>query len=634
MVCLRGMINSGYRIIRDRLFPPNTKKRELYYAILLAVMSLHRLGLVKWSKDRLLRVLHSWESKPASTIEKKDRAGYWPGCFETAAGVIEIDVIIVTFNSGKKIVSCLEGLLSSTYPAKLLNLCIVDNASADSTVEVVKKEQGRLGNVRLLRSNRNLGFGTAVNLGVKSGTAPYILLLNPDAVVEAETISRLIKRARYADSLGYCAWEARQQPFEHPKSYDPITLDAEWVSAACCLFRRSAFEQVGGFDETIFLYGEDVDLSWRLRGHGYRLMYIPEARVNHYSYERKHEIKPAQFYHSIISNAILRIKHGSLGSMLDFLILFCERLVDPPALPYVRMRLIKILLAALPTFIKVSGQRLVGKTAAVARVSRFNGWDYEIQRKGAFFKVKDLQSKPLVSVIVRTKNRPYFLKGALQCLRNQTYRNVQVILIEDGPPHSAECLCEFSDLEVLYCPTISHVGRTRAGNLGLAVARGRYIGFLDDDDLLFADHFETLLGELENSTAKVAYSTAFEVRTRQISTNPFIVEEAEYYVKYGQHFDRELLKTYNYIPINCVLFHRDVYLNEGGFDETLDVLEDWDLWVRYSARHDFLFIDKTTCLYRVPLEEARSKERQKVHDLAEAALQKKWGFGKTVAQAD
>ena len=60
----------------------------------------------------------------------------------------------------------------------------------------------------------------------------------------------------------------RQIPYEHPKAYDPVTLDTPWVSGAATLFRREAFEAVGGFDDAIFMYGEDVDLSWRLRARG------------------------------------------------------------------------------------------------------------------------------------------------------------------------------------------------------------------------------------------------------------------------------------------------------------------------------------------------------------------------------
>ena len=138
--------------------------------------------------------------------------------------------------------------------------------------------------------------------------------------------------------------------------------------------------------------------------------------------------------------------------------------------------------------------------------------------------------------------------------------------------------------------------------MGLSLASGAYINFLDDDDLLFADHLEVLLTELEGkrSSYMAAYSIGFEVKTRVLSTRPFLYEETGYRVAYEQPFDKTLLARTNFIPINSIIFSRDLYLREGGFDEMLDVLEDWDLWRRYSQRTDFLFVEKLTCLYRVP----------------------------------
>lgn len=81
------------------------------------------------------------------------------------------------------------------------------------------------------------------------------------------------------------AFELRQFPYEHPKYYDPVTLETSWISGACFVLKRSVFEETGGFDESIFMYGEDVDLSWHIRALGYRLQYVPAAITWHYAYQ-------------------------------------------------------------------------------------------------------------------------------------------------------------------------------------------------------------------------------------------------------------------------------------------------------------------------------------------------------------
>ena len=114
------------------------------------------------------------------------------------------------------------------------------------------------------RSGENLGFGRGHNANAKRGTAPWILVINQDCIVEPGALARLVATAQRAAPT-VAAWEMRQIPYEHPKAYDPASLETPWVSGASTLFRREAFEAVGGFDEAIFMYGEDVDLSWRLR---------------------------------------------------------------------------------------------------------------------------------------------------------------------------------------------------------------------------------------------------------------------------------------------------------------------------------------------------------------------------------
>ena len=109
-----------------------------------------------------------------------------------------------------------------------------------------------------------------------------MFLLNPDTELEHGCLERLLSRAMSDPTIGIC--EARQQPREHPKTYDPRTGETTWCTGAAVLVRRKAFEQIGGFDERIFfMYCEDVDLSWKLWLRGWKCIYVPDAIVHHYT---------------------------------------------------------------------------------------------------------------------------------------------------------------------------------------------------------------------------------------------------------------------------------------------------------------------------------------------------------------
>jgi hypothetical protein len=125
--------------------------------------------------------------------------------------------------------------------------------------------------------------------------------------------------------------------------------------------------------------------------------------------------------------------------------------------------------------------------------------------------------------------------------------------------------------------------------------------FLDDDDLFFADHIEVLINELlAHPEVSATYSISWKVSTKLVSLDPLIYIEVSYQTIYRQKFSKLLMLHHNYIPIQSILFDRKLYERYGGFDESLENLEDWNLWTRYCLNNDFLLIEKTTSMYRVP----------------------------------
>lgn len=125
----------------------------------------------------------------------------------------------------------------------------------------------------------NLGSAGGSNRLAAEGDEEFIWVLNPDTYPSPSCLSILVD-AVGADRVGAC--DARQLPIEHPKAYDLTTGTAHWLTGACMLIRREAFEAVNGFDGHHFpMYCDDVDFSWRLRHAGWTIRTAPRATVFH-----------------------------------------------------------------------------------------------------------------------------------------------------------------------------------------------------------------------------------------------------------------------------------------------------------------------------------------------------------------
>ncbi len=137
-------------------------------------------------------------------------------------------------------------------------------------------------------AGKNVGFGTAHNrlmqeLFAGPGYGAYVCL-NPDAVVHPAMFDELVAQQHRMKRPGLI--EARQFPCEHPKPYDVKTHATDWCSGCALLVTRQCFEATGGFDENLFLYCEDVDLSWRARRLGFDIAIAPRAMVQHFTEDR------------------------------------------------------------------------------------------------------------------------------------------------------------------------------------------------------------------------------------------------------------------------------------------------------------------------------------------------------------
>ncbi|TCG09490.1 hypothetical protein BZM27_05355 [Paraburkholderia steynii] len=528
-----------------------------------------------------------------------------------------IDVSIVTFNSERWIEQFWASLTAQRFSLGKINLLIRDNGSRDGTVAGLRAllaQHGQLFASVSLDVGENVGFGRGHNANISRGASSLCLVTNVDLTFDGTAIETAVRTAM-ADSESVAAWEFRQKPYEHPKVYNPVTLEVSWASSACILFRRSAFEAVGGYEPKLFLYGEDVELSFRLRDHGYVLRYCVNAVCWHYTYEVANEIKPAQFFGSTLANVLLRLRYGTLSEIFAGLSMYLGLLFIPVPVPgrlSGLLRGLKKILRDGPYFVRTRKKSEIQFP--------FRGWDYEQARDGAFFEFDALPTDlPRVSIIVRTCNgRVGRLREAVRSVQNQTYPNVELVVVEDGSDVAKAFMDEVASgnslAAVQYHP-IAKGGRCVAGNVGLAAATGEYACFLDDDDLLYADHVEVLATRLtKRPDLAGVYALAFQIETDIISQEPWQYRDVNQYVAIRERFSRPSLWHHNLIPIQAIVFRRSLFERFGGFNVELDRLEDWDLWVRYSQKEDYELIERVTSAYRVPARNDYASARLKELD--------------------
>lgn len=209
-----------------------------------------------------------------------------------------VTVVVVVYESGPTLAECLASLRAQTFRA--YEVVLVDNASSDRMAQAAAQADPA---IRLIENASNLGFAAAVNQGARVARGEWLALLNPDAFADPDWLSRLI--AAVEANPGVKSFTSRQLMADDPTRLDglgdvmalagypfrggythpnPGRLDAGWVFSPCggaMLVQRQLFLDLGGFDERLFCYCEDVDLGYRLRLIGEPTLLAPDAVVRH-----------------------------------------------------------------------------------------------------------------------------------------------------------------------------------------------------------------------------------------------------------------------------------------------------------------------------------------------------------------
>jgi GT2 family glycosyltransferase len=217
---------------------------------------------------------------------------------------MKLSIVIVNYNVRPYLEQCLRSVQKALEGIEG-EVFVVDNHSSDDSVEVVRNSYPW---VHLIANDENMGFARANNLAIRQSEGEYVLLLNPDTVVESDTLRQVLQfmsdhpQAGGAGVMMHNAdgtlapesrravptpWVAclkmlgitRRYYMSHLPWDKPARIEV--ISGAFCFLRRKALDQVGLLDEDFFMYGEDIDLSYRLPKGGWENWYVP-ASIIHY----------------------------------------------------------------------------------------------------------------------------------------------------------------------------------------------------------------------------------------------------------------------------------------------------------------------------------------------------------------
>ncbi|CAE6509088.1 hypothetical protein C8R30_10867 [Nitrosomonas nitrosa] len=228
---------------------------------------------------------------------------------------LSVSIVTVNHNAGALLADCIDAALKQAQ-----QIIVVDNASTDSSLFVLEKRFPAESRLNVIRLEKNVGFAAGCNIGLNAATSPFILFLNPDCMLPAGAVDRLLQVITEKNHVGMVGgqllnpdgseqggsrraiptpWRALVRAlglyrlekvwprlfYDFHRHHQPLPdkpIEVEAISGALMLVRREAIEQVGTWDEGYFLHCEDLDWCMRFRQKGWKILFVPDVQVLHY----------------------------------------------------------------------------------------------------------------------------------------------------------------------------------------------------------------------------------------------------------------------------------------------------------------------------------------------------------------
>ena len=504
-----------------------------------------------------------------------------------------ISIIVLNWNGKGDTLTCLESLYNSTY--KNFEIILVDNGSSDGSVESFRKL--KYPNLKLVLLEKNTGFCGGNIEGLKIAKGDYIVLLNNDIVVDREWLAYLIKAAQKSEKIGVVGGRAYKWGKKNPaynkanefftyQRVDPYTAQAytlegnskpefvDAISGCAALIKRKLIKEVGFLDAIFFAYYEETDLFARALRAGWKIYYEPQACVWHKVAKSTGEESFFYLYQMARNRALFAIRN-----------------FDEPYYSFFKKSYFKEGLRSFGGNLIMFGRNVGTNARAKAFIWVIKNWSNLVKMRKGIVKEGTLYNSNLwlekdesISIIIPNYNYGKYVEEAIKSALNQTITPKEVIVVDDGSTDDSVLKIKKYPVRLI---KQKNQGVVRAKNNGVAVSTGRFVLFLDADDVLKRNSLEEYLKSYKKN-----------------KMFGFFYSDMEYFgAKKGlyqsQDFSKNDLKKGNYIH-NTSLIKREVFEAAGGYHPSMsEGYEDWDLYISMAEQgHNGKYIPKPLLLYR------------------------------------
>ena len=484
-------------------------------------------------------------------------------------------VIMPVYNRERYVREAIDSVLAQDDGD--FELIVVDDGSTDRSVEVIRGIHDP--RIRLLYNDHG-GGASARNRGLAEARGQFVVWIDSDDRQASGALSEIRRSIAanpdadvfygdleiFDDQRGEGRTLRTHYPDYQGQSLLPVLIQGNCLPNPGTAVRRSLYETHGGYD-LAFTRCHDYQMWTRLAGTA-RFKKV-DAILCHW---RQHDeslssAKTRAFEGKVILDAFARYPVSRLFPDLD---------AGSSSQAQACRRVFQTLQA-------------LGEHAAALHVA----YQASALGEGIAHNLSELEQlaggayEPLFSIILTTFNRPDLLRDALASVEQQTLRDLEVILINDDGEPVEHLLADYA-FPITYVRQGRNQGLSAARNAGLKLARGRYIVYLDDDDIYLPSHLAVLAEAFDQHPGSVVY-TGVEYVNEKLEGGKRIELGRSQPFKH-EAFDRDLLFVQNYIPVNTWSHPREMLAAVGTFDTGLSAFEDWDMLLRLAARYPFVHV--------------------------------------------
>jgi hypothetical protein len=475
----------------------------------------------------------------------------------------------------RRAVTCFEEHEAQAAPARatIVNIYVHNNGEIPVDPATIGPD------VRFTSASTNLGYARAHNKLMADVFGPetksdFYLAVHPDGLFHCGTLVELFTIARQC--AGRAIVEAAQFPEELPKIFDPLTLDTPWASGCCLLIPAAIYAALGGFDENMFMFCADVDLSWRARLAGFHVKHAPRALFGHrfsragnnYALRRKH-MDDARYLGAKWSapRFVSQIERTLAGEGWE-----------PCALPRV----------------------VASRASSIADFH--HGLSFAPERWKCPIPIPNHAVIPhadvdnTIDVIVRFHDpcQIWRLSRCLFSLYLQSHQPIQALVVLQGFDDAGvaavnNCIDAFDWSQPRLRPLVTNVRlpptgdhRARLWNAGLHIGRARYLGFCDFDDVVYSAGYSYLLHRLQSTDAAAVFATTLRVNCTPMHRFDFAFSKESFPGDNRYDFFVD-----SFCQPNGVLLDRSKIANQDlRANESLAKAEDYLVFATIAAKYD------------------------------------------------